>query len=255
MRPRLRGGVRGAVANLRAPRAGDMVLPLAALLLFARLRGLSRRGAGPAVFFATGLSNTMPAGGYSQFLSLLAKNFTVYTYDAPRALDAPTFRRVAREAGPLAYVGHSSLQIGLLHVADVRRFVLLDPSAFPIAFDARAREFVTRTCTCAAPVLTLHAEYARRGRAPFIPRGFGLDVDGCHEREFAAVGHADILDDAAAATCNRLGIRGCRPASEAAAVRNTYRRAVAEHVAAFLLPDDLARLESSPSADGPFGIV
>jgi hypothetical protein len=199
-----------------------------------RMAALSRYGSGPRLFLATGLSNTMPSAGYSQFISLLAQNFTVYCYDSPQALDAHTMRRIAQLTQTTAYVGHSSLDPAILSLNILRSFVLLDPAAFPSGFDLKRREFVPQSAHVNRPVLTLDAEYAHRSRRPFIPRGFGLNVGQSHSEEFAGVGHADILDDTSATACHLIGIRGCQPLSTASITRRAYRASVSRRISRFL---------------------
>jgi hypothetical protein len=200
-----------------------MILSLFLSSVVLRMAALSRYSSGPRLFLATGLSNTMPSAGYSQFISLLARNLIVYRYDSPPA----PMRCIAQVTQTTAYVGHSSIDLAILSLGIIRSFVLLDPASFPSAFDFWRREFVPQSTRADRP---LYAEYAHRSRRPFIPRSFGPDMGQGHSDEFAGVGHVDILNETSATACHLLGIRGLQPSSSASTIRRAYRASVSRRI-------------------------
>ena len=174
----------------------------------------------------------MPPSSYSRLIDALRSDLTVWSYDAARPLDARAFARIADAAGEdaIGYAGHSSFVPKLLACDRISRAALLDPATLPGAFDPGASRLVPRRLRVSKPVIVLDAAYTRAARVPFVPPSFVPRIDGADRRRFARVGHADVLDDAAAEACRRLlGIRGARDAHTRAA----YRAALARELIRF----------------------
>lgn len=198
------------------------------------LIGLSKRGTGPPVLFASGLCNTMPSAGYSQFINHLETVFTVYRYDRWSPLTERSIERVVEEIdAPFDYIGHSSLLPSLFHIGAIRKFVLLDPAALPCAFDRNACRFVSQNVVANKPILVICAEYTSTGLLPFIPDGFDLKVEGGLYITSHTMGHADILNDPYASACHALGIRG-HVSRNTLAERSEYRFKTARHIIDFI---------------------
>lgn len=196
---------------------------------------ISITGSGPPVLFATGLCNTMPSLGYSSFIKLLEQKLTIVTCDTGTILTPRKVRQISNdyfEDNPLGYIGHSSLLPSLLNTKDINRVVLLDPSCFPIAFNNKKKQFISKSIKLKTPVLIIDAEYASKSDFPFIPKGFQLEIDNAFKHEYTGVGHADILDDFYATTCNYIGIKGT-PIKTSQLVRNKYRVHVAKQAQDF----------------------
>ncbi len=213
--------------------------------------GITIRGSGPTVFFATGLNNCMPSAGYSKLIGLLSHNLTVVTWDGQLFLDRTSLERLIRTVSPdrrVSYIGHSSLLPSLLNAEGIDKFVLLDPAAIPREFDRSARRFLPRTVSVAPrEAFVLKAEYTSRTARPFIPAGFELDVKKGTTLEIPDVGHADILDDVYASACHRIGIRGSAPLRRAIKVRARYRDNLADKITSFVLSN---HFRSSASKGG-----
>lgn len=209
------------------------MLTLASLAIFG-LFGLSYDGLGPPLLFATGLCNCMPSQGYSKFLKILQRDFTVFRYDTARPLIRRDVEMICSEINhPFVYVGHSSLAPSLLRHNSISAIVLLDPASFPKCFDHRARRFISRSIEVEKPVLVINAEYTTSGEFPFIPAGFELNIVDSESQSLIDVGHADILDDQYASACHLIGIRGHSPLKDAHAKRHAYRLEVAENIRRF----------------------
>ena len=178
--------------------------------IFKIMRGLSVAGRGVDVLFASGLCNTMPSTAYSRFLSNMQRHMRVWCYDAGRPLDADTLSDIADAIGAesIGYVGHSSLVPSILQSPRLSRIVLLDPAALPCGVDVPSRRLVSRRLRVDKPVCVLNAEYTSGGGDRFVPDGFDLQIDEVAPTIHKGVGHADVLDDFAADSCRRLGIRG-----------------------------------------------
>lgn len=198
------------------------------------MRGLIARGSGPVVLLATGLCNTMPSAGYTQLIAALAPHVTVVTDDGSFALRPRRVREVARALGvaSLGYIGHSSFVPSLLECDAISAFVLLDPAVIPTCSVAR-RNLSRRTLRAPAPTRIWRAEYTRAAARPFVPAPFVPHIRGARVRECAGVGHADLLDDAAADACRLLGIAGVD--DDRRTVRRAYRHALARDASQFLV--------------------
>lgn len=203
-------------------------------LSLSRLFGLSHKGLGPPLFFATGLNNCMPSHGYSQFLSILQRDFTVFCCDTASPLRTRDIDRISSAIDrPFLYVGHSSLVPSILSHESVCDAVLLDPASLPTHFDPSTRRFVPRAIDVEKPVMVINAEYTTNGAFPFIPVGFELKIPRGAAQTIVNVGHADILDDQYASACHLMGIRGHSPLKNARAKRNEYRLDVADRIRRF----------------------
>ena len=200
--------------------------------------GISLRGSGAPIIFATGLCNVMPSGGYSSLLNLLEKNFSVLTCDSWSALGPKRLREISDTyfAGEkFGYIGHSSLVPSLLSFELIDRVILLDPAWFPMGFDLQKMRFVSRSIHLSKPILVIKAGYSSKAQVPFIPKGFDLKVVNADTVVFDEVGHADLLDDAFASICHWMGIQGTAPLWTARVTRRQYRKDVVNQAIHFFL--------------------
>jgi hypothetical protein len=191
------------------------------------------------VVFSGGLYGLMPGWLYSELLGLLADGGRRRVVLPPRPCRAADVERIARTLGQTVdFVSHSSFDYGVLDTPWVRRAVLLDPAAIPpsLAFD-------DRVVHARMPVRVLAARRAVEGPAPFLLRGFRVQVRGpaVASRSFDGAGHADVLDDAWADWGAAVGI-----ASAGAHARGPYRRAVAADAVAFLASPRLPTARRRP---------
>lgn len=198
--------------------------------------GISSRGSGPSVFFASGLCNVMPSSGYSDFLKRLEGSLTIIRDDSARPLSSERLTAIAQKVNvsSFGYVGHSSLAPSLFDCNVISRYVLLDPASFPIGFDLSERVFVSRSVSPFRPVRIMNAALTREGTRPFVPKGFDLRVEDVVPTRFEHTGHADVLDDVIANFCHLGGMEGDQSATN----RASYREQLARMTIEFMLANE-----------------
>lgn len=208
-------------------------------------------GTGPPVVFSSGLFGTMPRQLYTELFRHLSSDVTLAVAERVGPVTAATVEEIADALAVerIAFLSHSSIDSVILDSSRVQSAVLCDPVVLPNV-DWTRGGLVAPESTPDFPVRVLRAE---RAYAPEtgIPEMISPSIqDGVvSERTFAAMGHADLLDD----TWAELGrqalpwMKGATPPltsfgdwsldarRKASELRADYRREVADDVVRHLL--------------------
>lgn len=164
-------------------------------------KDVSLFGAGPPVFFSSGLFGTMPRRLYTQLFDQLMGNVTLVVLNDPTPVTRRVFEETATELGVdrLCLFSHSALDASILLSARLEGAVLCDPVTIPpLPWNAPAvaseTNHVERPKTLV--VKAAHA-YDPQVSTPIPDFLFPDDIrsDSLVEWTASDVGHSDLLDD------------------------------------------------------------